>query len=171
MKEDDPISQDGRNRWQEAIDAWIGGQPNAGDYQPPTEMCNTSDDIVVLLEKPQNETIYDTEDIEIEVRTYSEKKIERVEIYVDGEKRESLSSRPYTTKIYMSTGRHEIYAKAFAEGGKDSQTGTYQIGTGGADWKKEEPTPTPSPWPSPQPTPSPVASPVSTPTILPNLGN
>jgi penicillin-binding protein 1C len=159
LKEDDPISQDGRNRWNEGIQAWIAGQPNAGDYSPPTEMCSTSDDVVVLIENPKNETTYDTEDVEIEVRTFSEKKIERVEIFVDGEKRETLSSRPYITKVHMSKGRHEIYAKAFAEGGKESQTGTTQIGTGGADWKKAEPQPSPVPSPIPSPVPSPVPTP------------
>ena len=31
LREADPVSQDGRNRWQEGIDAWIAGQPNAAE--------------------------------------------------------------------------------------------------------------------------------------------
>lgn len=167
LYEDDPVSQDGRNRWQEAIEAWISGQPNAGDYQAPTEMCESSDEVEVVMEKPKDKTTYDSEEIEIEVRTYSEKKIDRVEIYVDDDRRETLKDRPYKTKIHISEGRHEIYAKAFMEGGDDEKSKTVRIGTGGADWEKEEPTPTPTPKPKPTPTPTPTPTPKATPTPTP----
>jgi hypothetical protein len=41
LVEDDPISTDGRNRWQEGIDKWLEGY---GDplYHPPKEKSNAS---------------------------------------------------------------------------------------------------------------------------------
>jgi len=36
FKEDDPVSTDGKNRWQEGIDAWLEKEPDP-KYHPPTE--------------------------------------------------------------------------------------------------------------------------------------
>src|SRR5690606_823537 len=36
--EKDPVSEDGRNRWQEGIDAWVNGQSDER-YKVPTEYC------------------------------------------------------------------------------------------------------------------------------------
>ncbi|MEK7559192.1 MAG: transglycosylase domain-containing protein [Patescibacteria group bacterium] len=43
FQESDPVSTDGKNRWQDAINAWLSGQ-FAGDdkYHPPTETSNYS---------------------------------------------------------------------------------------------------------------------------------
>ncbi|MEK7572962.1 MAG: transglycosylase domain-containing protein [Patescibacteria group bacterium] len=43
FQESDPVSADGKNRWQDAINAWLSGQ-FAGDdkYHPPTETSNYS---------------------------------------------------------------------------------------------------------------------------------
>ncbi len=39
--EDDPVSTDGKNRWQEAIDAWVGEHyKDDGKYKRPTEKSN-----------------------------------------------------------------------------------------------------------------------------------
>lgn len=167
LYEDDPISQDGRNRWQEGINAWIAQQPDQDKYQAPTELCETANDIVVTLEKPQDQTNYDGEDIEIEVRTYSEKKIDRVEIEVNGGQRETLQRKPYTTTLHLSRGRYEIQAKVYAEDGQQASSKKIKIGTGGENWEKPEPTPTPTPEPTPTPTPAPTPTPTPTPTPIP----
>lgn len=174
LKENDPVSQDGRNRWQEGIDAWISEQPNADLYRPPTEMCDTSDEVIVLIEEPEDETSYNEEDIEVEVKTFSERKIERVEIFVNGDRRETFDNPPYKTKIRLPKGRYEIYAKAIDEDDKEHKSKTTEIGTGGEDWEKPKPSPTPSPSPKPSPTPksspSPSPSPTSTPVVpTPNV--
>lgn len=39
--EDDPVSTDGKNRWQDAINAWLSTQyPGQDQYHPPTETSN-----------------------------------------------------------------------------------------------------------------------------------
>ncbi len=44
VKEDDPVSTDGKNRWQEGIDAWIKENHSAADTQwyPPSELTSSS---------------------------------------------------------------------------------------------------------------------------------
>jgi penicillin-binding protein 1C len=166
LYENDVISQDGKNRWQEGINGWISQQPDPGAYQAPTELCDSADQVVVDLRSPENERKYDTENIEIEVNVASEEKLQRVEIYVNGQRRESFSSAPYKTKLKLERGRYEIYAKAIREDGKEGQSGTAKIGTGGEDWKVPEATPTPTPAPTATPTPAPTAAPTIPPQIL-----
>lgn len=154
LQESDPVSTDGKNRWQEAIDAWINGQ---GDdrYKVPTEFCGESADVFVRLNRPENEKSYDSEEIEINMNADSGEGIEKMELYVDGSLRETVNDRTYNSTIHLSAGRHELYVKAFSRGGKEAQTGKIKIGTGGVDWKEPDPSPTPSPSPSPSLSPSP----------------
>ncbi len=160
LKEQDPVSQDGRNRWQEGIDGWINSLGNADDYRVPTEMCDSASEVVVLLKKPGNEQSLSGQEVEVEVETVSEERIDRVEIWANGGLRETLRERPYTTKLRLDSGRWTIYAKAIRADGKEGKTGEVRIGTGGVDWRE----PSPSPTPTPSPTPSPVASPTPSPT-------
>ena len=88
--------------------------------------------------------------------------IDKIEIFVDGEKKETINDRSYKGNINFSTGKHEIYAKAFSRDGKESKSNTIKIGAGGADWKDPEPTdipPSPTPEPSSTPTPTPTDTP------------
>jgi membrane carboxypeptidase/penicillin-binding protein PbpC len=158
LREEDPYSQDGSNRWQEGIGAWIASQPDE-KYRPPTEYCGSSSDVSVRLGRPENEKTYDNEDIDIEVDADSGDGIEKIEVWIDGSLRETVNSKSYRGKVHMSAGQHEIFAKAKSRGGKEVTSGTVKIGTGGQSWKKPEPTPTPTPTPSPTATPTPTPSP------------
>jgi penicillin-binding protein 1C len=158
VKVNDPISQDGKNRWQEAIDAWIEAQSDSR-YKPPTEYCGKESDIWVELKKPEDEKKYDSEEIEIEVSAGSGEGIEKIEIIVDGDVKETINDREYKGKVHLVKGRYEVWAKAYARGSdKTKETDKAKIGTGGEDWKEPEPTPTPTPTPSPSPSPTPDTS-------------
>ena len=39
LREVDPVSTDGRNRWQEGIETWISQQPDKDKYYPPEDFC------------------------------------------------------------------------------------------------------------------------------------
>ncbi len=152
FKETDPVSQDGVNRWQQAIDAWLGGQTDER-YKPPSEYCGGEGDVLVRLNKPGNEQKYDSEDIEIEVEAASGDGIEKIEIWVNGSVKETVNNRTYSGKIKLPAGQYEIYAKARSRGGKEQESSHVRIGTGGQDWRKPDPTPSPSPSPSPSASP------------------
>lgn len=153
LREDDPISQDGRNRWQEAVNAWVADKEDK--YKPPTEYCGneSEQDVYVKLNRPENEKKYNEETIEVEVDAVSVEGIEKVEIWVNGSRRETLTSRPYKTNLNLGKGRFEIYAKARDNKGREAQSSTAKIGTGGEDWKAPTPTPTPEPTSAPTATP------------------
>jgi penicillin-binding protein 1C len=152
LKEEDPFSQDGVNRWQEGINAWVNGQPDE-KYKAPTEFCGSSSDVSVRMNNPENEKKYDKEDIEVSIDADSGDGIEKIELWVDGNLKEVINDHSYRGTIKLNGGQHELYAKAKSRGGKEAQTGTVRIGTGGQDWKKPDPTPPPSPTPSPSPSP------------------
>lgn len=156
-KESDPVSEDGKNRWQDAITAWINGQ---GDerYKVPTEYCGESDEIYVRMHSPDDKKNYDGEDIEVDIEADSGDGIEKLELWVNGKLKETINSRTYKGKIKLSKGRYEIYAVAKTKSGEEKETGKARIGTGGENWEKEEePDPTPTPTPTATPTPSPSA--------------
>jgi len=151
LREADPVSQDERNRWQEAINAWVEDQ--AGDlYKPPTEYCGESSDIAIKLSHPENEKRYDSEDIEIDIRADSGDGIEKLELWVNGKLKETINNRSYKGTIKLKKGRYEVYAKAFSRSGKIAESSKVKIGTGGEDWKEPEPEPSPTPSPTPNPT-------------------
>ncbi len=167
-REDDPVSKDGVNRWQQAIDAWINAQTD-GKYKPPTEYCGSDSDVAVTLRQPENEKRYDGESINVEIEAASGDGIEKIELWVDGSLRETINDRQYRGTLNLGAGQHEVYARARSRGGKEAQSNVARIGTGGQDWKKPDPSPIPTPSPTPQPTPSPtpVASPSFTPSPSP----
>jgi hypothetical protein len=161
LRESDPVSQDGRNRWQEGIDGWINGQED-GRYKVPTEYCGEQSDVSARLIRPENEKTFAEEEIEIEVQADSGDGVERIDIFVNGEIRETVNDRQYKGKLRLSSGRYEIYAKAYSRKGRDATSNKSRIGTGGQDWREPQPSPTPSPSPDPTPT-LPPASPSPTP--------
>lgn len=170
LREDDPVSRDGENRWQIGINQWIESQED-GRYRFPTEYCGESSDVSVNLRRPRHERSYEETEIEIEVDAGSGDGIDRIEIFVNGSLRETINSRSHRGKLNLPAGRYEIWAVAYSRGGKSKESRKVRIGTGGQDWREATPTPTPSPTPTPTPTPtpSPTATPLPTPTLPPVL--
>lgn len=170
LKEDDPISQDGRNRWQEGIDAWIESQDDSR-YRVPTEYCGEESDVSVDLRRPDNERNFDDTNIEVEVLAGSGAGIEKIEIIArraDGfEVKETVNNRQYKDRINLPAGRYEVYAIAHTRDGEKRESRKVKIGTGGVKWDQEEEKPEPSPTPAPSPSPTPVVSPVPSPAASP----
>jgi 1A family penicillin-binding protein len=163
--EEDPFSEDGVNRWQIGIDAWIDTQDDSR-YRVPTDYCGDFGDVSVRLRKPNDKQNFDDEEIEVEIRAGSDDGIEKLELYVDGELLETIVAKSeYRGKIKLKAGKHELYAKAYAKSGESKTSGKVRIGTGGVDWDYEEPAPTPTPTNSPAPTATPSVD--SSPTPLP----
>lgn len=157
LQEEDPISEDGRNRWQEAIDAWMTSQTDSR-YGNPTEYCGDESDISVKIEKPGNKKTLKETKIEYRVKAGSDGGIEKIEFDIknldDSEwKFEQIVEKDDSKiegEIELPKGRYELIAKAYSRGGKTSEK-KIVIGTGGMDWeeKKDEPSPTLTPTPSP----------------------
>ena len=129
----------------------------------PTEYCGDENEVYLNLQDPDDKKNYDEEKVPLKFESESSDGIEKVEIYVNGELRETINDRRYEGTLNLSAGRYEIQAKAYSKSGKTTESGKHKIGTGGVDWEKPEPSPTPTPTPSPTPSPSPLISPLPTP--------
>lgn len=162
LQETDPVSQDGRNRWQEGVQQWLETQDDPR-YNPPTDYCGEDDDFIVKMHEPDDEEEYDDKKVKVEVDAGDESGIEWIEIVVDGEVFDRVDGRSYDDEIELERGSYEIFARVKNRDGDIKESSSRRIGVDGADWDEPDPTPTPSPSSSPTPTPSPSSSPAPSP--------
>lgn len=161
---EDPVSEDGVNRWQIGIDAWIASQDDSR-YRVPTEYCGDLADVSVRLKKPNDKQNFKDQEVEVEIRAGSYDGIEKLELYVNDKLLETIVGKSeYQGKINLAPGKYELYAKAYAKNGKDRTSDKVRIGVGGIEWDYVEPTPTPLPTPTAAPA-TPTLTPIPTPTI------
>lgn len=152
IKEQDPVSTDGKNRWQEAIDAWVGGQ---GDpkFHPPTEVYSGTDQIGVSIKEPADHAEVDTNDVKVRAEIGTSNDLSKVEILVDGEvKKTEPNDAKFTDTVNVADGQHTISVRVRDNKGNTSQADVHI----GVKEPYATPTPTPTPTLTPTPTPTPV---------------
>jgi len=121
LKEDDPVSLDGKNRWQEGIDNWISSQ-NDERYKVPKETSQAAGDRVVLkIKNPQNEFQYNDHDVPIEALALAKRDVVKMEVYVNGSLKFDKAGNSVNEKITLPTGPHEIKFKATDSAGNSSE--------------------------------------------------
>jgi 1A family penicillin-binding protein len=159
LKEDDPVSKDGVNRWQQGIDKWIAEQPDKDKYFPPESYCRSGGVVTVSIDSPGNESTV-SKQFDVKINTTSLKKITEVKLWIDGIERKTWNERPFEMTINdLTDGPHVLKAKATDKDG-NSQEKEIKIGVNTA-WNA---TPTPTASPTIAPTIAPTA------TIIPTIG-
>lgn len=155
--ENDPVSTDGKNRWQEGINEWLKGQGD-GKYHPPTELSDANaDSVVVSIKSPSNESRVDSNDINITARITSIEQLKNVKVYINGkeEKNYNEDKKEVSEIIHLENGVYEL--KVVATNIKDKQgDSSIKFGVN-------------VPWDSVTPTLTSVPSPSPTPLLTPNL--
>ena len=153
FKEEDPISSDGRNRWQEGIDAWINQQSNKDIYFPPESYCRSDGAVGVNFDEPGDRSKQGNE-VNIKIGTSSLKKITEVKLWVDGSEVKTWNERPFEGVFNLSDGPHTLKARATDKDGASNER-EIKIGVN-VDWD----------W---SPSPTPTMTPVPTPTLIPSV--
>lgn len=145
MKEDDPVSTDGKNRWQDGINAWIATQ---GDqkYHVPTESCDSVNDVFIDFNPNIDKQNFSDGNVPVKLQVGTDGDIDHIDIYVDDAVKTTLKDRPYETTMVLNAGKHKVYAKAYRKDGKTGNTPDKLIGVGGVAWDSN-PSPSPSPTP------------------------
>lgn len=148
--ENDPISTDGRNRWQEGIDVWVRDQNN-DKFKAPTDVSDASvDDIVVSIKSPSHQTRVDSNTVNIRAKITSVAAIQNVKVFLNGVEimnfNENKSDIDETRSI--SDGVYELKVTARNEKGKSSDS-SVKFGVNTAWDSAVSLTPTPSPTPTP----------------------
>lgn len=142
LSEDDPVSGDGKNRWQDGINGWINGAD--AKYKAPTETYSGGDanQVVLQLKKPSDRERINSNDIRIEAEAISTADMERIEILVDGVKvKEKSNEKSIGETINISNGIHAIKVKATDKRGTSSEREIHI----GVNVDYADPTPIPTP--------------------------
>lgn len=137
MKEDDPVSTDGKNRWQEAIDAWVAASTDSR-FKIPTEYCGEQNDVYVELIEPKDDKNYDDEKIDIKVKADASGGIKRIEIYVNDDKVKEVNGGSYSGTLELPAGKYAIRARAISNNDKRGESQRATIGTGGVKWNAKD---------------------------------
>lgn len=158
FKEETPYSvPEGVESWQEGIDKWLATQEDPR-YHPPTEKCDTEEEIIVRILSPENKSQVEKE-FQLEFEPVSLKGIRQAEIYADGKKKQTLSGPPWQVRLVLSRGTHELLVKVTDQSDRQAEA-KIKIGVE-VPWDWQEPTPTPDE------TLTPTLSPTITPTPTP----
>lgn len=124
ITESDPVSTDGKNRWQEAIDSW---QREQGDpkFKPPTEISDASaEDVVVSIKNPSGQQTVNSNNIEIKAKIISVAKIKNVTIKINGSEVKSLDGdrEEINETINLQDGAYELQVIAVNEKDKSGES-------------------------------------------------
>jgi len=85
VTENDPVSIDNQNRWQQAINKWAGEQPD-DKWKCPTDISdNRSEDVVVSIKSPLDKSKVEGKDINIKVKIVSMSSLKNVKIWLNNE--------------------------------------------------------------------------------------
>ncbi len=121
LHEDDPVSSDGKNRWQEGIDAWIASQGD-NKYKAPRETYQgSSDQIVLSVKSPSDKSQINSSNVSVEAEAISNNDIEKIEIFVDGTRVRETSNKTISENIAVNDGQHTIKIKATDKKGATSE--------------------------------------------------
>ncbi len=143
IKEEDPVSTDGKNRWMEAILNWINGQLDPR-YRPPSDYCGTSNPLSIEFVNPKDRTSNLPNTFNVEIKAFSVTDIVSLELEADGLKVRSFTNPPFKHELTLSDGTHKLKAIAKDKNGNISDR-IIDIGVN-TNWDAS-PTPTPSPIP------------------------
>lgn len=157
FNEDDPVSKDGRNRWQEGIDGWISGQSNKDMYFPPKSYCRNDGVVGINFDSPGDRSTQGN-NVEVKINISSLKKITEVKLWIDNEEVKKWTERPFEGIFNLGDGPHRLKVRAVDKDGASGER-EIQIGVNVPwDWS-----------PSPTPTMTPILSPTKIPTSIPIL--
>lgn len=135
--ESDPVSTDGKNRWQEGIDAWLAGQ---GDpkYHPPRDTYQ-GEGIALSVKEPSDKSQVNTNDVRVVAEAFTTTDLKRMEIFLDGTLVREKTDKQINETINVSNGQHQIRVKATDKNDKTAE----QTISVGVNEPYSSPTPTP----------------------------
>lgn len=157
LRESDPVSSDGQNRWQAGIDKWIEGQPDKEKYYPPENYCRSGGLVNVAIDSPGHQATVGN-DFEVKIKTTSLHKIVEVKLWINDVEKKVWTEKPYETSVHLENGKYTIKVRAVDRDGNSAERGA-DIGVNVPwDWT-----------PSPTATVAPTQTVTPIPTLIPSL--
>ncbi|MBI5449709.1 PBP1A family penicillin-binding protein [Candidatus Gottesmanbacteria bacterium] len=143
--ENDPVSGDGKNRWQEGIDAWIGGQGEP-KFHPPKDVYQGTDQIGVTIKEPSDGSQVNTNDVKIVAEAGSLNDITRMEVFVDDVRVVDKGDKKISETISVANGSYRTIKVKATDSKGNAAEASIHIGVNQA-----YATPTPALTPTPMP--------------------
>jgi len=143
ITENDPVSTDGKNRWQEGIESWSREQKD-DRYHPPTDLSDaSSDSVVISIKSPGDKQKIDDNRINIQANIATVRKLKNVKIYLNGEEKKNYNEdkKDIDESMDLSEGVYELKITAATENDKTGES-IVKFGVKKA-WDSLTPTPTP----------------------------
>ncbi|MEK9200491.1 MAG: penicillin-binding transpeptidase domain-containing protein, partial [Patescibacteria group bacterium] len=119
FSEQDPFlaQNKGINKWQEGIDSWLKEQADP-KYHPPTDYCGSTNSVWITIQSPGDKARINSSDVYVKVDVTDVNKITKVELFLDGELKQTFSDRPWEiTLTGVADGKHKIDIRAENEKG------------------------------------------------------
>lgn len=153
FKVEDPLSFDGKNRWQEGVDKWLKSQADS-KYHPPTEVSTTKqNEVRVLIKEPSDKSRIDNNDIRVKAEIVSLAEVVKVEILANDVVRRETSGKSIEEVINLNDGVYVLKVRADDSSGNRGEA-EVKIGVN-RNWDEKKPEPTNTPMPTNTPTPTP----------------
>ena len=149
ITENDPVSTDSKNRWQEAINSWVKEQKD-DKYHPPSETSEAASDLVVVqIKSPNDKTTVNSNNIEIKGKIGSVNPIKTTKFYINGSEIRILDGNisEFNEIFNLTDGVYEIKVMSWNEKDKNGDS-VVKIGVN-KPWDSETVTPTVIPTPTP----------------------
>jgi len=141
ITEKDPISIDGINRWQQAIDQWQRSQSD-DKFKFPTDVSDVKkEDVIVQIKEPSDKIKIDNNSITLKAKIISLAPLKKVDIYVNEALTISYNEdkKDIEEPLSLSDGVYEIKVKAENDQGKTGES-SIKIGIN-KPWDYLPPTP------------------------------
>jgi len=126
ITENDPVSTDGKNRWQEAIDAWAREQKDDKYHYPTETSDNSSENVVVSIKNPTDKQKLTSKDVEIKAKITSLSAIKNIKIYLNDKEVKSINENKSEIVEPMNLNEEVYELKITATNDKD-KTGEAKI--------------------------------------------
>lgn len=128
ITESDPISKDGKNRWQDAIDEWVNNQSDERFKAPKEKSSGKSDEVLVSIKNPSNMSQINSNSFTLDVKAVSVESIEVMEIFINNSLYKSVrDTERIEESINLSNGIYTIQVKAKNKNNKTGEA-TIKIG-------------------------------------------
>lgn len=129
INETDPVSETGKNRWQEAIDKWVAdNRKDDSRFHPPTDKSDANlNNVRVSFESPADHERVNNNEFQVKGKAIATRDIVKFVLLVDGSEKVSKSNDVIDEKINLSDGKHELKLRASDSGGNSGEA-TINIG-------------------------------------------
>lgn len=150
VNETDPVSLDGKNRWQEGIDSWRREQ---GDdkWKCPTDVSdNRSEDVVVSIKNISDHSMITDKTFTVRIKTVSMSSLKNVKVYLNNNEIKNYNEDKKDFEETISVANDGVYELKVRSTNEKDKTGESMIKFGvNKPWDYSEPTAAPTSAPTP----------------------